>query len=266
MKIKFYTITYNNNTILNEWILKSLYESNYNKNDVEIYVINNHSNLFVEEKYKSIVTVLDNVLRPDFSTGHLARNHNQAIINGFKSLTNPDCDIVISCQNDTIVLPNWQEIIESLVEEYDFLSFGIGDQFQVFTPEGIKKVGIYDERFCNIGYQEADFFLRNLIYNFDRSSINDGYHKRVLNPKQLSPIIVTESGCVRQELSHMESYYFHSFSRNVFHRKWGLLNPDEWNVDELKKFNGLTNIPNFVYYPYFEKDIYDLAGKNYICG
>ena len=38
------------------------------------------------------------------------------------------------------------------------------------------------------------------------------------------------------------------------------------NIDELKKFNGLTNIPNFVYYPYFEKDIHDLAGKNYICG
>lgn len=265
MKIKFYTITYNNSTILNNWILKSLYESNYNKNDVEIYVINNHSNLFIEEKYKSIVTVLDNQLRPDFSTGHLARNYNQAIINGFKSLTNPDCDIVIACQNDNILLPEWQQNIESLLGKYDFLSFGIGDQFQVFTPEGIKKVGLYDERFCNIGYQEADFFLRNLIYNFDRSSINDSSHDRILNPEQLYPITVTECGAHRQELSNIESRHFHSFSRNVFHRKWSV-NPEYWNIEELKKYNGITNIPNFVYYPYFEKDVYDLAGKNYICG
>jgi hypothetical protein len=267
MKIKFYIITYNNSTVLNDWILNSLYNSNYNRNDVQIYVINNHTNFLLEGKYKSIVTVLHNTLRPDFSTGHLSRNHNQAIINGFKSLTNPDCDLVISCQNDTIVLPDWQQHVENLIKKYNFMAFGAGDQFQVFTAEGIRRVGLYDERFCNIGYQEGDFFLRNLLHNPDKSSINDYVHGRILNPENVQIIKHTSSGSERTGLSkdiHYSSAKYHGLSRKIFESKWGI-NPKRWNIESLSKIKNASNIPNFIYYPYFERDVEDLIGKNYIC-
>ena len=107
MTIKFYIVTYNNNVVLNDWILNALHKSDYDRKNVQVFVINNHSNIKINDEYKSFVTVLNNNLRPDFSTGHLSRNHNQAIINGFKSLRNPDCDVVVSCQNDPILHKNW---------------------------------------------------------------------------------------------------------------------------------------------------------------
>jgi hypothetical protein len=46
----------------------------------------------------------------------------------------------------------------------------------VATSNAVKQVGLFDERFCNIGLQEADYFLRCLLYNKDRSSLNDIEH------------------------------------------------------------------------------------------
>ena len=37
----------------------------------------------------------------------------------------------------------------------------------------------------------------------------------------------------------------------------------DWNVEYLNTINK-SNIQNYIYYPYFEKDIYDLKGKNYL--
>jgi hypothetical protein len=183
MKIRFYITTYNNNEILNDWILKSLHESDYDRNNVEIFVIDNHSNVHINDEYSSFVKVLANNLRPDFSTGHLARNHNQAIINGFESLTNPKCDVVVSCQNDTKVLKNWYQTLCEAMKTYTFFTTGQGDQFQAFKAEGVRNIGLYDERFCNIQFQEADYFLRAYLYNKEKSSINDHIHGRLHNER-----------------------------------------------------------------------------------
>jgi hypothetical protein len=270
MKIRFYIVTYKNPTVLNDWILASLYNSEYDRENVEIYIINNHSQFFIEDKYKPMVTVLHNTLRPDFSTGHLARNHNHAIINGFETLQpgHEKCDAVISCQNDTKVLPNWEETVKTLLKTYTYASFGTGDQFQIFTPEGIRTTGIYDERFCNIGYQEADYFLRSYIYNRDKSSINDHAHARLWNTSDLCPIENTVAGWWREGESrdiHGASYHFHEYSRTVFIRKWGI--PSEgWIIDELDKAPNPSLIPNFVTYPYFEQYVDKLREKNYVYG
>ena len=166
MKTKLYIVTYNNNEILNNWALKTLFESDFPFDNSEIYVINNHSNIYIEPQYKDKIKILNNDLRPDFSTGHLSRNWNQAIINGFKNLNEPDCDLVIACQNDTKFCKNWYSklIITMLKDGYKYITCGIGDQFQVFTTDSVKNIGLYDERFCNIGYQEGDYFLRALLY------------------------------------------------------------------------------------------------------
>lgn len=265
MTVKFYIITYNNNLILNDWILRSLHESNYDRNNVKIFVINNHSNIKINDEYKSFVTLLNNTLRPDFSTGHLARNHNQAIINGFKNLKNPDCDVVVSCQNDTVLRNDWYQSLTDIMSRYTYFSEGAGDQFQAFKSEGVRNIGLYDERFCNIGHQEADYFLRAYLYNKEYSSINDDCHLRFHNPTDKKLLIKQKTGGDRQEPYHLESMKHHSISDRVFHAKWGddvithswYYNNSHMNVTECK-------LKNHIYYPYFELDVINLEGKNYL--
>jgi hypothetical protein len=107
MKIKHYIVTYNNNEVLNI-SLESIFNTlcKYDRDEYKVYIINNHSNFLIDPKFEAYVEVLHNMVRPDFSTGHLSRNWNQSIINGFADLSNPDCDIVITSQNDCIFIDN----------------------------------------------------------------------------------------------------------------------------------------------------------------
>jgi len=255
MKIKLYIVTYNNNRILNEWALDSLYNSNFDKDKVQIFIINNHSNIEIDTKFKDFVSILNNELRPDFSTGHLSRNWNQAIINGFKDLNNPDCDLVIACQNDTIFKKEWYQEVCKIVDKYKYVCIGTGDQLQIFTPQSIKVIGLYDERFCNIGYQEADYFFRALNYFNEYSAINDFPHGRTLNPlKEINIIENTEPGSIRGCDFHRSSSEYHKISSNVFKLKWGDISTDHWNSELFSKYKS-PNINSFFYYPYFEKNI-----------
>lgn len=180
MKIKLYIVTYNNNVALSA-CLDSLFDSKI-PNDVafECFIINNHSNIHMDRKYQ--VTIMNNNLRPDFSTGHLARNWNQAIINGFENLNSPACDIVVTCQVDTIFTSDWLSELIEYHKSYCFITMCPGDGFISYTVDAILRIGMWDERFCSIEFQEADYFLRALIYNKQWSSINDFHHGRVLNP------------------------------------------------------------------------------------
>lgn len=259
MKIKFYIVTYNNDKVLNEWLLKSINESNFNTEDIKFYIINNYSDsLNIDEKYKHLISyTYHNTLRPDFSTGHLARSWNQAIINGFKDLNNPDCDLVITCQNDTILKKDWFNFIQNAMIKYNFCSFGKGDQFLVFKPESIKKVGLFDERFCNIGYQEGDFFLRNLLFN-ENCSINDFIHDRTFNIINGTPIEETQTGFQRGEKYHLESFVYHEYSELFFKEKWSC-DSNHWG-DSLNHKQKILNskapfVKMWIMYPYFEKNI-----------
>lgn len=260
MKTKLYIVTYNNNEILNNWALKTLFESDFPFDNSEIYVINNHSNIYIEPQYKDKIKILNNDLRPDFSTGHLSRNWNQAIINGFQNLNNPDCDIVIACQNDTKFCKNWYSKLLINLFKYKYIACGTGDQFQVFTTDAIKNIGLYDERFCNIGYQEADYFLRSLLYFGDHASINDFIHGRTLNTLNVQIIEDTESGFVRQEKTHIESSIYHKYSANFWRMKWNI-DETHWDLKEI--YNTKPKLLNYILYPYFEKDILDLEEKYY---
>jgi hypothetical protein len=268
MKVKQYIVTYNNAFQINN-CLKSIFNSLSDEelNMIEINIINNHSNLNIDSEFTNKVNILHNTLRPDFSTGHLSRSWNQAIINGFKNLKNPDCDILITNQDDTIFQPNYINKLVELHKQYDLIQFGGGDNYVSYTPNAIKRIGLWDERFCNIGFQEGDYFLRAVRYNADRVSINDGYHFRVNNPLDNTIITVVKSGYHRLEEYHMESHKYHYISRIVFNTKWGVdpVNTAEsvntW-ADSVKKLNPI--IPSFMYYPYFEKDVETLNQQNYI--
>ena len=266
MKLKIYIVTFDGEKHLNH-NLNSLFNSDFFKKEninYEINIINNHSNFNINENFKNKVNILHNVLRPDFSTGHLARNWNQAIINGFKNLNNPDCDILIHCQDDIEWKTNWYETLEKIMNKYTFYSCGNGDAFCAYTAEGVKNIGLWDERFCNIGYHEYDYFTRACIYNPDKSSINDlGDYA---GNKQWN----SQESCIRfvprdeiKNVNHKKSQQYHSISGKIYKLKWGF-DAEPRNFDKINKNVKHTITNNFIFYPYFEKDIYGLIDKKYI--
>lgn len=266
MKIKFYIVTYRNAEDLTA-NLNSLFNSDWLGHDIEICIINNHSSFQLEQHLLDKVKVLHNVCRPDFSTGHLSRNWNQAIIHGFKSLKNPNCDLLVTCQDDTIFDPNWCRDLLKLHESYSFVQKGVGDNLCSYLPEAVVNIGLWDERFCGIGYQEADYFLRAKIHNGNRSTINDWAHGRFHNKtdeeiaKRAQPIMLP-NGTVNHSVFHKESMKHHVISRNVFIKKWGM-NPEQWQ-NHTGPFPIRSLIENYILYPYFELDVADLQFKNYL--
>jgi len=259
--IKHYIVTYNNDKVLN----KSLHTliptlEKYDKSEYQLFIINNHSNFNIGSYFSEKVSVINNQARPDFSTGHLTRNWNQSLVNGFVDLDNPDCDIVITSQNDTTFSENFLDNVVEVHKNYDLVQLGAGDTYMSYTPAAIKKVGLWDERFCNIGYQESDYFFRSYLFNKEKTSINDYYHGRLLNQLPENNIItdVFQSGHLRGEPSHLESLKYHSYQLKLYLHKWHHPSDDikqtslYWN--ELDKFAGLKpKIPSYIYYPYFER-------------
>ena len=73
------------------------------KDEVKLTIINNYGTLSSESNDFEII---NNALRPDFSTGHLSRNWNQALINGFKNLAEPEVDYVVSLIFQLCLLAN----------------------------------------------------------------------------------------------------------------------------------------------------------------
>lgn len=253
--------------------LQPTLHSIFNSNDVddvkvEINIINNHTDIRLPEVYEDAVNVIHNNLRPDFSSGHLSRNWNQALINGFKSLTNPDCDYVVCTQDDSIFHTDWISRLIELHKKYNFVHNGHGDQFHSYTPEAIKLVGLWDERFCGLTRQAADYFYRQLIYNYDGCTINDPGHSRCHNTikkdtrEASSYLVDPDIRKIDQNMGH--TVEDDRISRALLVHKHGI-DPYPW--DE-RLFNTVKNYKpkstNFIFYPYFEKDINNLGDKGYL--
>lgn len=257
MKVKVFIVTYNNNKALND-CLQSLYLSDLMIHQYHIFVINNFEIIGVQKSSNQFnLSILNNVLRPDRSTGHLARNWNEALVNGFGNLKDPECDVVIAMQNDTVVLPDFMSTLEELHKTFSFVQRGAGDNFMSWTPEGVKKIGLFDERFCNIGFQEADYFMRAMMYNKEGSSLNDVKHGRIWNYDGESPLIdITFSQAEGNKEFHNQSGRYHEISKRVLGMKWGGLNFCNWNQESIKQFDkNVPGTPSFMFYPYFEEGI-----------
>lgn len=260
--IKIFIVTYNNSEDLNN-NLQSLFDSNLNNFNIDIFIINNHSNIVISNQFLNKINIYNNSLRPDFSTGYLARNWNQAIINGFKDLNKPNCDILIHCQDDTIFNKDWLDYLIDLHQNFEFIQMGIGDNFCSYLPSAIKKVGLWDERFCGLGYQEADYFLRCLIYNREGSCLNDYQHGRLINNVNFSFCHRPQPPNVFSE-PHKQAMKFHTINEKVFKLKWPNVSPNYWNKNVIDNPPKISSIPNFITYPYFEQNIYNLEEKGFI--
>lgn len=255
MKLKVYAVRYRED--ITPFVDSYYSDSTIDHSNTFLTIINNYGELNTDNKN---ITIINNVLRPDFSTGHLSRNWNQALINGFKDLNNPDCDVVVCVQIDALFTDTWYSVVKKVFEEskYDYFTVGRGDEFQYFTPQAVKKIGLYDERYCNIGYQEGDYFLRAFLQSSSKNkdlkvSINDGWHRRTYNEDDSLKAVIRMSFTCPNE-AHKDSLKYHDVSVKVFCYKWGNIHSMFWDIPSLLSKN-MDLKKEFKYYPYFEKDI-----------
>ncbi len=299
-KMKIYIVTYKRSEVLND-TLKKLFNSDFKDLDnTEVNIINNHTEFYLKEEFKDKVNVLHNVLRPDWSNGNVSENYNQAFINGIIDLNNPDTEVLVTIQNDAVVHPNWCKNLDYLfnTKGYTFVTGLCGDTVTAYKPEAIKKIGMWDEN-LPAQYKETDYFLRALIHNKDKSSINDFVHGILLNNEPEYPIEsfedrnfieVEKNGekLIKRRPDDEEQKQIWSKSRggiykiaawNYFYRKWEgtwdqgnpvhTSNQMGWiknwsneiieNPPDIKK----SKVKNVVKYIYFEKDL-DLYELNYM--
>lgn len=294
-KLKIYIVTYKRTKILNE-TLEHLFKSDFSKLDnTEVNIINNHTEFYLNPEFENRVNVLHNVLRPDWSNGNLAENWNQALIGGFKNLNKPDSEYVVTLQNDTVVHPKWCQNLFKMHEKYDFIVGKFGDNIVSYTPQAVKKIGIWDENFFGVQYKEADYWIRALIHNKNKSCINDTLHGIELNNENVLELdiaegrnFVVEDGFAgsktqkrraddteHQQIWKTRSGIYKEYAWKYFLHKWKgtwKSNPEKngwvksWSKDFIENPPDMSKskVQNVIRYLYFEKDIHDLKGKNYL--
>lgn len=250
--VNIYVVTYNNEANINENIRRFLETTGRARQvaDLRYHIINNHTTFKLNPEYEGFVEVFHNWLRPNHSCGHLSRDYNMGLLHGFQNLNNPASNQVILLHDDSIWCDNWFEDLEEIHKTYTFYAGDWGDGLTSYLPEAVRKIGMWDERFCNIGYHEADYFLRAAIYNRDKSTINDAGAGRVLN--KTKEIFYHAEPNHNKMASHDHSAGFHGISYNMFLQKWAGFSPVNWNL------NSLPSQPtsgNCLFYPYFEDAI-----------
>jgi len=299
-KLKIYIVTYKRTEILND-TLRNLFESDFSAiENTEVNIINNHSEFKLYDEFKGKVNVLHNVLRPDWSNGNLGENWNQALLDGFRDLNNPDSEYVVTMQNDTVVDNNWCSNLLKMHQKYNFVVGQFGDNLVSYTAEAVKAIGIWDENFAGIQYKEADYWIRALIFNKEKSSINDTLHGLELNNHDALPLDIGEGrnfeaektlkdkllgkdGVLKRRADddeHKEIWstrggIYKTYAWNYFKYKWAgtwKTEPEKngwiknWTADFVNNPPDFSksNAINYMRYIYFEKDIYDLYKKNYL--
>lgn len=278
MKIKVYILTYNNANDLNSGLAYFFNSdaANQTKHIIELNVINNHTNFQLQKEFAPYVKVYHNVLQPDWGTGHNSRNWNQALILGFKNLVTPDADVVITAHDDTWWGKDWLALIENaLGMGYTYIACGLGDNIQLWTPEGLRTIGLWDERYCTLAFAEHDYFFRAALLNGPKTSINDKWHSRMADGKQIlhyewNPLSfrdeILQRPPVNVERQNQINYRRPTayIGRELFIHKWGVP-PEQNGIPEMIQAGiRRPKIPNYMYYPYFENAITTLDEQNYV--
>ena len=293
--MKIYVVTYKRSDILND-TLKKLFDSDFSKlENTEVTIINNHTDFYLNPEFMGKVRVFHNKLRPNWSNGNLAENWNQALLDGFRDLSKPDAKYVVTLQNDTSLHPDWSSNLLKMHENFDFIVGKFGDNVVSYTADAVKKIGIWDENFFGVQYKEADYWLRALIFNKDKSCINDTLHGIELNNEDALELDTTidrnfieedgfkgENTLKRRadDTEHQNIWLtrggrYKEIAWKYFKTKWS----GTW-ISEPERKTWVKNWPQelkdsppcitkssqktIIRYIYFEKDIYDLLGKNYL--
>lgn len=283
-KINLFIASYKRNEVLSEtidFILNSDFKTSC---DGKIFVLSNHTSTIIKEKHRDKVKVIRNEGRPDWSNGNLGESWNQAIVHGFKDLKKPQCDFVVCLQNDAIVAKNWCSNLINYHNNFDFIQGKFGDNAMSFNTKHIKKVGLFDERFCSIQFKEADYQIRSCQRNPEKTYIDDIMHGITWNNSPSFDFDIKGHRNINEDIkrrpddSEQQEIWeksrggiFKTYSWNWFCYKWKgtheqtLHSRDGWCKNWSNNFK--KNLPKgqkkeIIRYPYFEKDInqdiYDL--------
>lgn len=262
MKISMWIVTYRNEPDLTANLDSLFTNQGHHDHVIEVNVINNHSHYVLNARHWGQVKTWHNNLRSDHSLGHLSRNWNQALQLGFVDLQNPASDVVICCQDDVLWCENWVSHVEQALCAHDLITQGVGDAVVVYTPQAVKQVGLWDERFVPSFYHDGDYFLRSLIYLRHRASINDPAHGRIWNPYPHTFAQVPEANTQRVNAKNL-SYGRARIPHQVWQHKWKV-SPINWTQDLTQNPPTKSECVNYITYPHFEMNVYNLADKNYL--
>ena len=177
-------------------------------------------------------------LRPMNAHGQLARSWNEALVLGFGNLNAPAADFVMTVQADAVLLPGWWPAIEPLVtfdpalarRRCDLLTLGRGDFLVLYTPEAVRRIGLWDERFTGVTDQDADYFLRARLHLADGSCVHDWHHGRThtqLNRSSAAEVdrrvwdAKAPTGKMRNMAWRQAAETARGHSMALFYRKWG---------------------------------------------
>lgn len=275
-KIKVYIATYKRNDILAE-TLDYLFDSDFLKvSNGSVFILSNHTSTEVHDRHKDKVSIIRNEGRPDWSNGNLSESWNHALVHGFKDLKNPDCDYVVTLQNDALVDKKWCSNLIKFHERFDFIKGKFGDNVMSFTPQHIKKVGLWDERFCSIQFKEADYDIRSIQRNPKRTYLDDIMHRIEYNNSPSFDFDIKGDRNIDDNIKRKADDSEHQMIWNV--SRGGIYKKYAWNWfahkwkdtyksspsihgwcigwdDDFKKNPPFGQIKEVVRYPYFEKDI-----------
>ena len=280
--IRVFVVTYNSDDDVFK-CLDSILGSDITTMKHEVVVLNNFGYLArrMPKRFHGRVIVLDNPRRPDWSTGHLARDWNQCLVNGFQDLDAPRAKMVVCMQADNEVAPAFATTLQILHKKFMFINAGIGDAFCSYTPEAVKTIGLYDERYSNIGWQDFDYLFQAIMHAgpaiccMEKTITYDKYLEQAFpcgrQPSgQLHTLLSkVRSGYLEKKASHSASHAFHYYSETVFREKWPMLSKPGMRAGEFANW-GFTSakqvkayslkrlspaIPSFILYPYFEKNV-----------
>ena len=83
--LKVYIVTYRRQEVLNDTLNTLFNKTDFGSiPDTEVNVINNHTEFKLNPEFVDKVNVIHNNTRPDWDTGNLARNWNEALLHGLK--------------------------------------------------------------------------------------------------------------------------------------------------------------------------------------
>jgi hypothetical protein len=262
MKISMWIVTYRNESDLNNNLNTLFDNQGDHDHEISVNVINNHSNYVLHAHHWGQVKTWHNNLRSDHSLGHLSRNWNQALQLGFGDLQNPQADVVICVQDDVIWCPDWVSQVTLSLESHDLITQGVGDAVVIYTPEAVRQVGMWDERFAPSFYHDGDYFLRCLMHLRHRASINDPAHGRVWNPWPITFATVPAANAARTHAKNL-SYGRARTPHKVWQHKWRV-SPIHWDDHVKQNPPTKSECVNFITYPHFEMNVYNLPDKNYL--
>ncbi len=186
---------------------------------------------------------------------------------GFRDLNEPDADLVITVQDDTLFHPDWLERLLVGHQTYDYIMDGFGDTIQSWTWAGVKSIGMWDERYCGLAWAEADYQTAAVVFAPVRSSITtDHPFGEQWNPIGPPGTLVTKPPTNVDKIDHKkigDKIYKH-ICADVYYHKWGFYPHADRPLSWIAKHARPPQSKQFILYPYFELGIDNLKEKGYL--